>query len=272
MSHSSHGEDPTVEDTSPQDIQLCSFTVWLTCNSPLCVFFFSRFKWVNPLTTQSHVPPQFDKMIHFTWRQQRCLRVVYLHILFEFKISHTIRNHKDTCKHTPNQRCTNIFFQTQTHTLSHLTEILRGFFFLLFFDKWFLPVSVGLWIGIISKITLGREPQSWIWESFDCWSRKKNVSQQWEKNASCIKNIFFSLSLYGGILKKLWNFQCIPALAFLVFPFFPVCLCACTGCGVFLFATWTTAHLHTIIQSAPVVIPLSPRSNSSEVCKSFFYC
>lgn len=164
------------------------------------------------------------------------------------------------------------FFRLKHTPFSHLTEILRGVLFPPFFDKWFLPVSVGLWIGIISKITLGREPQSWIWESFDCWSRKKNVSQQWEKNASCIKNIYFLLSLYGGILKKLWNFQCIPALAFLVFPFFPVCLCTCTGCGVFLFATWTTAHLHTIIQSAPVEIPLSPRSNSSEVCKSFFYC
>lgn len=54
----------------------------------------------------------------------------------------------------------------------------------------------------------------------------------------------------GGFLKNL----CIPVLAFLVFPFFPVYLCTCTGCGVFLFATWTTAHLHTIIQSAPVVV------------------
>lgn len=34
-----------------------------------------------------------------------------------------------------------------------------------------------------------------------------------------LKIYFFSLSLYGGILKKLWNFQCIPVLAFLVFPF-----------------------------------------------------
>lgn len=161
-----------------------------------------------------------------------------------------------------------IFSDSNTHPFHTQQRSLEGFF-PPFFDKWFLPVSVGLWIGIISKITLGREPQSWIWESFDCLSRKKNVSQQWKKNASCIKKINkFRFHFVGGFLKNL----CIPVLGFLVFPFFPVYLCTCTGCGVFLFATWTTAHLHTIIQSAPLEIPLSPRSNSSEVCKSFFYC
>lgn len=89
------------------------------------------------------------------------------------------------------------FFRLKHTPFSHLTEILRGFFFLLFFDKWFLPVSVGLWIGIISKITLGREPQSWIWESFDCWSRKKMSVSSGEKMQAVLKIFFFAFTLWG---------------------------------------------------------------------------
>lgn len=145
-----------------------------------------------------------------------------------------------------------IFSDSNTHPFHTQQRSLEGFF-PPFFDKWFLPVSVGLWIGIISKITLGREPQSWIWESFDCLSRKKNVSQQWKKNASCIKKKKkFRFHFLGGFLKNL----CIPVLGFLVFSIFP-CL------FVYMYRVWRLPICHLNHSTPAHHHPISPSRDPS---------
>lgn len=156
----------SVEFTAPRD----NLSVWLTCNLPQCVS--SSF---SHTLNESVLSPRRAMYYYLL------LLAIYHHSLTGWFIS--LGDNHAGCKsficgsclsfkfhtflslhrlNTQLSRDGRVFYtHTHTHTLvTHSIAIQRAF------EKWFLPVSTGLRMGVISKITVGRQPQWQIWGNF----------------------------------------------------------------------------------------------------------